>query len=200
MVNQLEKFSENLAQLTRPLRELLSKKNQWMWGPPQNDTFLKVKQELTKPTILALYDLDAETKVTADASSHGLGAVLMQKQQDNTWRPVVYASRSMSPTETRYAQIEKEALALTWACERFSTYILGKHFLIETDHKPFVPLLGTKPLDSLPPRVLRFRLRLARFDMILPMSQANYCLPPIRYHEHQLRLIRIRHYKRKQNY
>ena len=67
-------------------------------------------------------------------------------------------------TETRYAQIEKEALAITWACENRSTYILGKHISIETDHKPLVPLLGCKHLDNLPPRVLRFRLRLIRFS------------------------------------
>ena len=69
----------------------------------------------------------------------------------------------MTETEQRCAQIEKEALA-TWACEKFSTYILGMKFMIETDHKPLVPLLGTKQLDNFPPRVLWFRLCLARFD------------------------------------
>ena len=77
----------------------------------------------------------------------------MQKSKSE-WRPVAYASKSMMETEKRYAQIEKEALATTWACEKFATYILGMKFLIETDHKPLVPLLGTKHLDSLPPRVL----------------------------------------------
>ena len=61
-------------------------------------------------------------------------------------------------------QIEKEALATIWACERFSTYILEMKFIIETDHKPLVPFLGSKNLDSLPPQIFRFRLRLARFD------------------------------------
>ena len=70
----------------------------------------------------------------------------------------------MTRTEKRYAQIEKEALAATWACERFSSYLLGKRFTLETDHKPLVPLPGTKKLDALPPRVLRFCLRLTRFD------------------------------------
>ena len=70
----------------------------------------------------------------------------------------------MSETESRYAQIEKEGLACTWACEKFSTYILGTSFTIETDHKPLIPLLGTKQLHSLPPRILRFRLRLDRFN------------------------------------
>ena len=70
----------------------------------------------------------------------------------------------MSDTELRYAQIEKEALATTWACERFKDYLIGKEFSIETDHKPLVPLLSSKQLDSLPPRVLRFRLRLMWFN------------------------------------
>ena len=70
----------------------------------------------------------------------------------------------MTDTETHYAQIEKEALALTWACEKFSCYILGKHIVLETDHKPLVPILSYNHLDNLPPRVLRFRLRLMRFD------------------------------------
>ena len=70
----------------------------------------------------------------------------------------------MTEAETRYAQIEKEALATTWACERFTNYILGKQIQIEIDHKSLVPLLSTKHLDDLPPRILHFRLRLMRFD------------------------------------
>lgn len=89
--------------------------------------------------------------------------MLLQKDQD-LWKPTAYASRALSEVERRYAQIEKEGLALAWACDRFAEYILGKHILLETDHKPLIPLFGTKHLDSLPPRVLRFRLRLDRFD------------------------------------
>ena len=163
MVNQLGKYSPRIAELSKPMRELLSSKRAWNWGPAQEESFVKVKAELTTHTVLALYDPQADTKISADASSHGLGAVLLQNQKKE-WRPVAYASRSMSETETRYAQIEKEALAITWACEKFSTYILGKHISIETDHKPLVPLLGNKHLDNLPPRVLRFRLRLMRFS------------------------------------
>ena len=83
---------------------------------------------------------------------------------NNSWKPVAFASRSMSETELRYAQIEKEALATTWACEKFRDYLIGKKFSIETDHKPLVPLLSSKYLDSHPPRILRFRLRLMRYD------------------------------------
>ena len=165
MINQLGKFSPSMAELSQPIRELLSTKRTWTWGPDQERAFSLIKLELTRPTVLALYNTTANTKVSADASSFGLGAVLLQQSgDDDTWKPVSYASRSMSETEQRYAQIEKEALAVTWACEKFADYILGRTFHIESDHKPLIPLLSSKHLDRLPPRVLRFRLRLARFS------------------------------------
>ena len=152
MANQLGKFTPNLAELTQPLRELLSKSRNRTWGPSQSKAFDLVKTELSKPTTLALYDPAATTKISADASAFGLGTVLLQKDND-LWRPrpVAFASRSMTETERRYAQIEKEALAATWACEKFSDFVLGKLILLETDHKPLVPLLGIKDLHSLPP-------------------------------------------------
>ena len=70
----------------------------------------------------------------------------------------------MTPTETRYAQIEKEALSVTWACDRFAEYLIGMEFEVQTDHKPLVLLLRTKELEDLPPRILRFRLRLMRYQ------------------------------------
>ena len=73
----------------------------------------------------------------------------------------------MTETECLYAQIEKEALATTWAFEKFSDYVFGKKIVAETDHKPLVPLLSNKRLESLPPRILHFRLRLSRYDFAI---------------------------------
>ena len=130
--------------------------------------------ELTRPVILTHCDSSAEAKVSADASSFSLGAVLLQKDSD-IWKPVAYASRSLPDTERQYAQIEKEALAAVWACEKFSEYLLGCTFLIETDHKPLVPLLG---LDSLSPRILRFRLRLSRFSYSIQHVPGKHLYTP----------------------
>ena len=69
MANQLGKFSPRLAEITQPLRELLSSKKTWLWGPDQQSAFSEVKSELSRPTILTLYNLEAPTKVSADASS-----------------------------------------------------------------------------------------------------------------------------------
>ena len=106
MVNQLGKFSPRLATITQPMRELLSKKANWHWGAEQQAAFDATKEELLQPTVLALYNLKAKTKVLADASLFGLGAVLLQ-QDNRGWHPVAFASRSLSEVEQRYAQIKK---------------------------------------------------------------------------------------------
>lgn len=162
-VNQMSKFAPNLAEEMKPLRDLLIKGNHWTWEAPQQKAFTTIKQRLTTSPVLAFFDPTLKTVVSADASSYGLGATLLQQQLTGELKPVGYVSRSMTPTEQRYAQIEKEALALTWACERFSDYLLGLDFLIQTDHKPLVPLFSVKALEELPIRVQRFRMRMLRY-------------------------------------
>ena len=117
-------------------------------GPCSARSIHESERGADKPSVLAIYDLEAQTKVSADASMYGLGAVLLQKSSEGHWKPVSYASRAMTETECKYAQIEKEALAVTWACDKFINYSLGKRILIETDHKPLLPILNTKDLDT----------------------------------------------------
>ena len=134
MVNQLMKFSPNLAEKTQQLRDLLKNGNSWVLRNDQQEAFLDMKTELTSDRILALYKPERETVVSADASSFGLGAVLLQKQPSGEMHPVAYRKNA----ECRYAQIEKEALATTWALKRWSNFLIGKKFAVETDHKPLV--------------------------------------------------------------
>ena len=91
MTNQLAKFAPSLAEKAKPFWDLLSKQNAWVWGESQQHAFQEIKQELSSAPVLALYDPNLDTVVSADASSFRLGAVLMQKQPDASWRPVVYA-------------------------------------------------------------------------------------------------------------
>ena len=163
MVNQLGKFIPNLAEKDKPLRDLLMKKSQWYWGPEQLKTFNRLKQELLTSLVHQLYDPNKSLTISVDTSSNGLGPVMLQKIGE-TWAPVAYASRSVTVTEQRYAQLEKEALALTWACGRFSEFVHGLYFELETDHKPLVSLLGERALDSLPSWIQRFRMRLMRYS------------------------------------
>jgi hypothetical protein len=157
MVNQLDKFSPKITELTKPLRELLKVDNWWIWDTAQENAFQQIKHELASSGTLSHYDSNKESIVSADASSFGIGAVIRQKRGESL-RPVAYASRSMSDTEMRYA------LAITWACEKFSNHLIGTKFKLETDHKPLEPLLSTKDLAELPARIQRFKMRLMRFD------------------------------------
>jgi len=144
MANYLATFLPHLASYTRPIKDLLSEKNEWCWGAQQKEAFQRLQNELSSSRVLAPYSPTAETCVSADASSFGLGAVINQQQTDGTWRPIMLISRGLSEAEKHYAQIEKEALAETRACERLTPYLLGLKFTLETDHKPLVPLLSTK--------------------------------------------------------
>ena len=115
------------------------------------------------PTVLEHYNPTRPKIISADASNTGLGAVLFQVQDDGQRRPVCYASRSLSDTEKRCAVIEKEALATTWASERFSDYVVGIPFTLETDRKPLTVLLNSSKLSKMP-SILRFRLRIMRYN------------------------------------
>ena len=81
MVTQLGKFTPNLAQLSQPLRDLLSSKSSSNWEPSQREAFLLVKMESSKPSVLAHYSPTARVKVTADASSYGLGCCVNTVEQ-----------------------------------------------------------------------------------------------------------------------
>ena len=109
-----------MSDLRQPLNVLLSVKNTWVWGPEQKRAFSLVKEELALPIVLALYNPKANAKISADTSSFGLRAVLLQRCGD-AWKPVAYASRSINDETARwYAQIEKEALATIWYCDILS--------------------------------------------------------------------------------
>ena len=164
LANQYARFSPKLAEFSTPIRELLKKGAPWIWDRPQQDSFDKLRKEFESPPVLAAYRPDRETIVATDASNHGVGAILSQIQEDGSRRLVAAASRSLTSAEQKYAAIEKEALGVTWALEKFSRYVVGLRDLkVETDHKPLVSLLGGQEMHKLPARIVRFKLRLMRF-------------------------------------
>lgn len=85
---------------------------------------------------MAYYKAEAHTQLIVDASPVGLGAIMVQRQRDGCYRPVAYATRSLTAVERRYSQTEKEALAVVWGCEQFHVYLYGMDFELITDCKP----------------------------------------------------------------
>ena len=113
---------------------------------------------------MAHYDVNKKTKIRTDGSKlNGISAILYQESEGH-WRPVAFASRYLS-TEKNYHNIEIEMLAVAWGCEKMAKYVLGlQHFLVETDHKPLIPILNTKPLNDMSARIQRMRMQLLKFN------------------------------------
>ncbi|UYV79867.1 K02A2.6-like [Cordylochernes scorpioides] len=155
MVIFSDRFVPNLAEISHPLNKLLSKKEEWIQEDDQDRSYFCARA--------TLYDPSLPITVSAEASSFGLGAVIWQTK-DGLRQVIAYASRTLSETEKRYAQIEKEALAITWACKKFKQYIQGLVITLETDHKPLVPIFTSKNIDDLTPRIQRLRLRIMRYS------------------------------------
>lgn len=74
---------------------------------------------------------------------------------------------------SRYAQIEKELLVITYACERFHQFVYGRVFTVETDHKPLVPIMA-KSLNDCPLRIQRMLIRLQKYDVTLIYTPGKF--------------------------
>ena len=165
MVNYLHKFIPHLADINKPLRELLEKSVEWHWMERQQKAYEELINSITQAPVLKYFDVSADVTVSVDASSESLGACLLQGMQ-----PVAYASRALNSAKRNYAQIEKEMLAIVFGTNKFHQYIYGKQLSVETDHKPLESLFK-KPWSKAAQRIQRMMLRVQHYDL-----KVNYVL------------------------
>lgn len=169
MTNYVSKFIPNYAEKVSALRNLLKKDSSWWWDECEERVVSVLKSALCSAPVLALYDPREPALLSVDASARALGAVLLQGG-----RPVEFASLTLTDTQQRYAQIEKEMLAIVFALERFHQYVFGKNDItVETDHKPLEALFK-KSLDSVPARLQRMMLRVQRYDFKVIYKPGKY--------------------------
>ncbi|CAH8288100.1 unnamed protein product [Schistosoma rodhaini] len=166
MVSYYSAFLPSLHEVRYPLNHLLEKNATWNWSTQCESAFSKLKAMLSSKLLLTHYNPKLPIVVAADASTHGLGAVLLHVFPDGSEKAVMHASRTLTAAEKRYGQIEKEALALIFAVRRFHKFIYGRRFTLLTDHKPLLSIFGSKkgiPVHSAN-RLQRWALALLSYD------------------------------------
>lgn len=172
MVNYVGPFIKNLATLTSPLNKISNEKSKFCWTETEANAFQKIKEKITKIDFLSPFDHRRRTRLVVDASPIGLGAVLLQYVEGMP-HVIGYASKALTTTQQKYHQTEKEALAIVWGVEKFSNYLYGINFEIESDHKAleFLFKAGSKPCLRVERWVLR--LQAYKFTVIYKKGAEN---------------------------
>ena len=166
-VNYLSRFVPKLTDVMRPISDLTHPDVEWSWTSSHDKAFEEVKHLLTVAPVLAYFDPSKELSIQCDASGQGLGAALLQEG-----RPLAYASRALSDTETRYATIEKEMLAIVFALEKWHQYTFGRPLTVYSDHKPLEAIMK-KPLDRAPKRLQGMLVRALAYDIKVQYLKGN---------------------------
>ena len=148
MVAHLSKFVPNLSDKTKELRELILKETVWDFKEIHELKVDELKSTISNCASLKYFDPKLQTKITCDASKFGLRATLEQTFNEN-WKPIAFASRTLTPAKINYCQLEKETIV--FACSKFHEYVYGRKFLIENDHKSLKTTLA-KPTSEAPPQ------------------------------------------------
>ncbi|KAL1110617.1 hypothetical protein AAG570_008145 [Ranatra chinensis] len=160
MINYYRRFINNLAGKTEPLTKLLKKNSKFVINEEAKEAFIWCKDKLATVPILQFPDFEKQFILTTDASQVAVGAVLSQGDGGSE-RPIAFASKKLTPAETRYSTIERELLGIVWATKHFRPYLLGRQFKIKTDHKP---LVWVEKLEETSAKISRWKETLAAYN------------------------------------
>ena len=167
LMNYLAAYVPHFADKVSPFRELLKKDFPFVWHEDHQRTYDDLKRCIGSQSCLSYYHPQKETVLEVDASQKGFGACLLQ---DN--KPVAFASKTLTPTQSAYSNIERETLAIVNGVTKFHTYLFGKPFIIITDHKPLL-MVHSNQLKSAPPRLQRLLIKIQRYDFQLVYRPGN---------------------------
>ena len=158
LMTYMAQFIPNFAQKAHILRELAKESSVWCWDEVHQKCFDDLKACITAQSCLVYYNPDLEVTLEVDASIKGLGACLTQRG-----KVVAYASKTLTDTETRYSNIEREMLAIVFGIQRFHTFLYGRYFTVASDHKP-LSTITAKPINSAPARLQRMLLQTTGYN------------------------------------
>ena len=134
LANYYRRFVKDFATIAKPLHSLTEKTAKFEWTSKCQTAFEELRHRLITAPVLAFPDYEREFILDTDASDTGIGAVLSQVQEDGSERIIAYASRVLTKPERRYCVTRRELLAVVCFVQHFRPYLLGRHFLLRTDH------------------------------------------------------------------
>ncbi len=166
MVTYSGKFLPDLSTVLAPLYQLLHHDCHWKWGAAQAAAFIKVKNLMQSASVLVHFDPEKELTVSCDASPYDIGDVLSHVMEEDSEKPIAFASRTLTKAEKGYSQLDKEGLAIVFAVKRFHQFLYGRPFTVFTDHKPLMSLFSEhKSIPSMASaRIQRWALKLSAYQ------------------------------------
>lgn len=168
------KFIPNASTILHPLHDLLRKHKKFSWTNQCEQAFTQVKQEISSDRVLVPFDPDLPLTLATDASPVGISGVL-SNIVNGIERPITFISRSLTPAEKGYSQLDREALAVHWSFQKLYHYLIGKQFKLIVDNKPLQAIFN--PSKSLPAttgsRLLRYATFLNGFDFDIECRQSD---------------------------
>ncbi|BHF71048.1 hypothetical protein SprV_0401410200 [Sparganum proliferum] len=174
LISYYSAFLPSLHDVRGRLNRLLQKDAPWCWSADCEKAFTQLKSMLSSNQLLTHYDPTLPIVVAADASNHGVGAVISDTFPDGSEKAIMHASRTLTPAKKNYGQIEKEVLALVFVVKKFQKLLHGRHFTLLTDHKPLLSIFGLKkgiPVYSAS-RLRRWATILLGYDFDIPPTVA----------------------------
>ena len=161
LANYYRRFLPNLSRVESPLRKLVSDSH-FKWSKDADVAFNKIKELVSRNTILAYPDPSAKLFVDTDASDNGLGAVLSQIDASGVERPIAFASRSLAENERKWTVMERECFAIVWAItDQFHCYVYGTQFTVRTDNQPLKWLQSLRKPTA---RIARWIFKLQEYN------------------------------------
>ena len=167
LANQLGSFHPDIAHLSANLRPLTSSTVKFTWLEDHHTDFERMKNTLTtSDSIVHYFNPSLPTELLTDASRlYGIGFALVQRGPDNKIRLISWGSRGLTPTESRYAVVEMECLAMQWAMKKCRHFLIGMHsFKVITDHRPLIGVFNKPLQDTTNPRLLAMRDKMSCFS------------------------------------
>ncbi|XP_043243059.1 uncharacterized protein K02A2.6-like [Amphibalanus amphitrite] len=174
-VSYYQRLLPNLSTVLAPLYALLKTGVKWAWTAECAAAVRRVKDMLSTAPVLMRYDPVLPLRLVTDASATGVGAALMQVTPEGLERPVQYASRTLTPTERKYAQVEREAAAVSFGVRRFHQFLFGRPFTLVVDNRTLSRILNPdRELPSLAAaRMQRYALQLAAYQYKIELRRTE---------------------------